>query len=125
MATMSTFDTSPTRRTGPSSTTAPSSAQIAVDRAIADLRRGGMVILRDTDHHAAIVIQAAEMATHDGLRMLMRLTGSQPTIALTRNRAAAIKPSAASTTVQSLLLPMGTDADVVHQIADPTFVGDE
>jgi GTP cyclohydrolase II len=125
MATMSTFDTSPTRRTGPSATTAPSSAQIAVDRAIADLRRGGMVILRDTDHHAAIVIQAAEMATHDGLRMLMRLTGSQPTIALTRNRAAAIKPSAASTTVQSLLLPMGTDADFVHQIADPTFVGDE
>lgn len=121
MANMSKLDTNAPRRAVPAVSTAPSPAQIAVDRAIADLRRGGMVILRDTDQHSAVVVQAAEMATHDGLRMLMRLTGSHPTIALTRNRAATLKVSRATTTVQSLVLPMGTDADLVRQIADPTF----
>ncbi len=104
--------------------TAPSTAQISVDRAISDLRRGGMVIVRDTHKHSAIMIQAAEMATHDSLRMLMRLTGSQPTVALTRNRAAALKPSPAASMVQSIILPMGTDADLVRRIADPTAISD-
>ena len=126
MANMSKLDPFSPRRAAPTVSTAPSPAQIAVDRAISDLRRGGMVILRDTDQHSAVVIQAAEMATHDSLRMLMRLTGSQPTVALTRNRAVALKAPSATTTVQSLVLPMGTDADLVRQIADPTFdaVGD-
>ncbi|MGY8997947.1 MAG: GTP cyclohydrolase II [Alphaproteobacteria bacterium] len=84
-----------------------------------------MVILRDTDNHAAVVVQAAEMATHDSLRMLMRLTGSQPTVALTRNRVATLRASAAPTSVQSIVLPMGTDAELVHQIADPTFGSEE
>ncbi len=83
-----------------------------------------MVIIRDTHRHSAIAIQAAEMATHDSLRMLMRLTGSQPTVALTRNRAAALKPSPAASTVQSLVLPMGTDAEMVRRIADPTLAPD-
>jgi GTP cyclohydrolase II len=100
---------------------APSPAQISIDRAISDLRRGAMVIVRDTNQHSAIAIQAAEMATHDSLRMLMRLTGSQPTVALTRNRVAAIKPSPAPASVQSLILPMNTDAELVRRIADPTF----
>jgi GTP cyclohydrolase II len=121
MTIMSKLDPSTPRRTSPTTSTAPASAQIAVDRAIADLRRGGMVILRDTDQHSAVIVQAAEMATHDSLRMLMGLTGSHPTVALTRNRAMALKAAPAATTVQSLVLPMGTDADLVRQIADPTF----
>jgi GTP cyclohydrolase II len=121
MTGMSSLDQKSPPRTGPAVSTAPSTAQIAVDRAIADLRRGGMVILRDTNQHSAVIIQAAEMATHDSLRMLMRLTGSHPTIGITRNRAAALKASPAATTVQSLVLPMGTDADLVRRIADPTF----
>jgi GTP cyclohydrolase II len=119
------LDVSLVAPTNPLVTTMPSAAQIAVDRAIADLRRGGMVILRDTDNHAAVVVQAAEMATHDSLRMLMRLTGSQPTVALTRNRVATLRASAAPTSVQSIVLPMGTDAELVHQIADPTFGSEE
>ncbi len=106
---------------GASVTATPSSAQISIDRAIADLRRGAMVIVRDTNQHSAIAIQAAEMATRDSLRMLMRLTGSQPTVALTRNRVAAIKPSPAPSSVQSLILPMNTDAALVRRIADPTI----
>ena len=121
MTVMSELDPSTTRRNASAVSTAPSQAQIAVDRAIADLRRGGMVILRDTDQHSAVIVQAAEMATHDGLRMLMRLTGSQPTVALTRNRVAALKPMPAAATIQSLVLPMGTNARLVHQIADPTL----
>jgi GTP cyclohydrolase II len=118
------LDVSAVAPANPLVTTLPSAAQIAVDRAIGDLRRGGMVILRDTDNHAAVVVQAAEMATHDSMRMLMRLTGSQPTVALTRNRVASLRVSAAPTTVQSIVLPMGTDAGLVHQIADPTFSGE-
>jgi GTP cyclohydrolase II len=121
MTHMSKLDPFSPRPAAATVSTAPSPAQIAVDRSIADLRRGGMVILRDTDQHAAVVVQAAEMATHESLRMLMRLTGSHPTVALTRNRAAALKAPSAATTVQSLVLPMGTDADLVRQIADPTF----
>lgn len=114
----------PLTRSGAPLVAAPSPAQLSVDRAIADLRRGGMVIVRDTNQHSAIAIQAAEMATHDSLRMLMRLTGSQPTIALTKNRVAAIKPKPAPASVQSLILPMNTDAELVRRIADPTIALD-
>ncbi len=103
------------------SASAPSATQIAVDRAISDLRRGGLVILRDPEHRTAVIVQAAEMVTSDGLRMLLHMTGSQPTVAITRNRAAAIRLATTETSVESVVLPVGIDAAVVHQIADPTF----
>ncbi|MBM85340.1 MAG: GTP cyclohydrolase II [Rhodospirillaceae bacterium] len=99
-------------------TTSP--AQTAVDRAIADLRRGGMVILRHTTHRTAMMIQAAEMTTVESLRMLGRLTGSQPSLGLTLNRIAALKPQHADAPVQSVALPMTVDVDLVRRIVDPT-----
>ena len=68
-----------------------SPAQISVERAIGDLRRGALVILRDAPNQTATVVQAAEMATSMGLEIIAQITGSQPTLAITRNRAAAIK----------------------------------
>ena len=103
----------------------PSGAQIAVDRAISDLRRGGMVILRDPEHRSSVIVQAAEMVTSEGLRMLVQLTGSQPTVAITRNRAVAIRMATTETSVVSVVLPVGVDAAVVHRIADPTWRGDD
>ena len=102
---------------------APSPALVAVERAMADLRRGGMVVLRDAERRAAIVAQAAEMTTADGLRTLQKLTGSQPTVAVTRNRVAALRPSAAAASVQSLIPPTGSDAAWLRRIVDPTFPG--
>ncbi len=102
---------------------APSPALIAVERAISDLRRGGMVVLRDAERRAAIVAQAAEMTTAEGLRTLQKLTGSQPTVAVTRNRVAALRPSAAAASVQSLIPPTGSDVAWLRRFVDPTFRG--
>ena len=100
----------------------PSPAQVAVERAISELRRGGMIVMRDTEHHAAIVVQASEMVTAGSMRMLQRLTGSEPTVAVTRHRVAAIRPNAGTASVQSLIIPPGADAELVHRIVDPTFL---
>ena len=67
-----------------------SPAQISIERAIGDLRRGALVILRDTSTQTAAVIQAAEMATSMGLKIITQITGSQPTVAITNHRALAI-----------------------------------
>lgn len=101
-------------------TPAPSPAQTAVDRAIADLRRGGVMILRHSTDRTAMMIQAAEMTTADSLRMVGRLTGSQPSLGLTLNRIAALKPQHADAPVQSMALPMTVDVDLVRRIVDPT-----
>lgn len=105
---------------GATSTPTPSPAQTAVDRAIADLRRGGMIILRHSTNRTAMMVQAAEMTTAESLRMLGRLTGSQPSLGLTLNRIAALKPQHADAPVQSMALPIMVDVDLVRRIVDPT-----
>ncbi len=66
-----------------------SAALRAVDRAVADLRRGDILILRDADGGLAL-IQAAEGASDDGLRELAQLSGRTPILLLTEQRAKAL-----------------------------------
>ena len=101
-----------------------SPAQISVERAIGDLRRGALVILRDAPNQTAAVVQAAEMATSMGLKMIAQITGSQPTLAITRNRAAAIKILNQSSNVLSLSLPQSGRSTFIHRLSDPTFIKD-
>ena len=101
-----------------------SPAQISVERAIGDLRRGALVILRDAPNQTAAVVQAAEMATSMGLKMIAQITGSQPTLAITRNRAAAIKILNQSSNVLSLSLPQSDRSTFIHRLSDPTFIKD-
>ena len=101
-----------------------SPAQISVERAIGDLRRGALVILRDAPNQTATVVQAAEMATSMGLKMIAQITGSQPTLAITRNRAAAIKILNQSFNVLSLSLPQSDRSTFIHRLSDPTFIKD-
>ena len=101
-----------------------SPAQISVERAIGDLRRGALVILRDAPNQTATVVQAAEMATSMGLKMIAQITGSQPTLAITRNRAAAIKILTQSSKVLSLSLPQSDRSTFIHRLSDPTFIKD-
>ena len=101
-----------------------SPAQISVERAIGDLRRGALVILRDAPNQTATVVQAAEMATSMGLKMIAQITGSQPTLAITRNRAAAIKILNQSSNVLSLSLPQSDRSTFIHRLSDPTFIKD-
>ncbi|MEQ9333181.1 GTP cyclohydrolase II, partial [Thalassobaculum sp.] len=94
--------------------------QLAVDRGVAELRRGGIVAVRaggDRDRLALAV--SAELITDETVARLRMLAGSDPVLAITRNRAAVLG-SGGSAPVVSLTLPAGTPAARVAALADPT-----
>src|SRR3954463_2101375 len=64
-------------------------AQAAVERAMAELRRGGIVVLRDEQGHAGLVI-AAESCGPQALQTLQGLAQEAPVLVTTRRRAVAI-----------------------------------
>ena len=78
-----------------------------VHRAIADLRRGSMIVLRgtDADRGGARLIMAAEQVTGERLEAMAGTTGSTPSLYLTPQRARAIglKPRSASPACSLLL----------------------
>jgi|SRR5579883_1856579 GTP cyclohydrolase II len=65
------------------------SAQAAVERAMAELRRGGIVVLRDEDGEGGLVI-AAESCSARALQRLQGLAQDAPVLVTTRRRAEAI-----------------------------------
>jgi GTP cyclohydrolase II len=65
------------------------SAQAAVERAMAELRRGGVVVLRDGDGNGGLVI-AAESCSARALQRLQGLAQDAPVLVTTRRRAEAI-----------------------------------
>ena len=101
--------------------TEASPAQTSVDRAIGDLRRGALIILRDTFNQTAAVVQAAEMSTSMGLKIITQITGSQPTLAITNRRAAAINIANHPAKVLSISIPPNSDAALIHHLSNPTF----
>jgi len=101
----------------PPSRTAPHDSLVAVDRAVAELRRGGYIIL--TEGRVAIMVQAAEAVTPQSLDRVSALTGTEPRLALTPQRAAAIGLSVTGTEPVLLPLPEGFTAQEVREIAEP------
>lgn len=91
-----------------------------VERAIAELRRGGQVLVRNRARESAGILMAAEMVTPASLPGLTRAAGSRPTLVLTARRAAALKPGQPVGNVESLALPAEADPDFVRRLADPT-----
>jgi GTP cyclohydrolase II len=91
-----------------------------VERAIAELRRGGQVLVRNRMRESAGILMAAEMVTPASLPGLTRAAGSRPTLVLTARRAAALKPGQHVGSVESLALPAEADPDFVRRLADPT-----
>ena len=94
--------------------------QLAVDRAIAELRRGGLVAIRagrDLDRLA--VAAASEMATRELMGQMSAIAGSEPRIVLTRNRAAVLGSGTEAPAV-SVALTNALDVDAVLDLADPT-----
>ena len=69
--------------------TPTASAQAAVERAMAELRRGGIVVLRDSDGSGGLVI-AAESCGPRALQRLQGLAQDAPVLVTTRRRAVAI-----------------------------------
>jgi GTP cyclohydrolase II len=95
---------------------------VAVDRATAELRRGGTIVLYDQNGRAALV-QAAETAEEAGLARLRTATpgsAGPAFIVLTAERAAALGLSAEAGDVVSLDLPERLSAEALWHLADPT-----
>ena len=55
----------------------------SVERAISDLRRGALVMLFDPLRRTAAIIQAAELSTSEGLDLILKLAGSEPSVVIT------------------------------------------
>lgn len=64
----------------------PPNALVAVDRAVAELRRGGIVQIDAPDGTSALIL-AAEAASGESLARLARLSGAAPRVVLTGRRA--------------------------------------
>jgi GTP cyclohydrolase II len=94
----------------------------AMNRAIADLRCGDFVLLRDGQR--ATLIQAAETVDDDTLGRAVAITGCDPVMAITRRRAAAlglVREEAGSPVVE-LLVAQPVEAERLNELADPTRV---
>lgn len=97
-------------------------ALMAVDRAIAELRRGSPVIVGDGA--AVAVALAAETAEREQLGRLLVLCGGSASLALTAQRAAALglltaAEAAGSSAIATLAVNAASEADSLRQLADP------
>lgn len=106
--------------------TPPAAPLIAVDRAVADIRRGGVVLVTAAGH-APLLVQAAEAMSDEHIARLRRLAGVKPgstgecpaKLFITGRRAAVLGLGDASDTAVELQLPSALDANVVTLCADP------
>lgn len=91
----------------------------AVDRAIGDLRRGGIIVLRDEAGGASLVL-STEYANRKRLDALSGLEGGSVVLVVTAQRASALGHAAGSAPVIALPLPAPIDPALVHDLSDPT-----
>jgi GTP cyclohydrolase II len=94
-------------------------ALIAVDRATAELRRGGPIVLHDQTARVWLVV-AAETVEDEGIARLRAMGEADPQLVLTAERAAALGLGQEAADVVSLLLPARLPAAVLWHLADPT-----
>jgi GTP cyclohydrolase II len=92
---------------------------VAVDRATAELRRGGTIVIYEQSGRAALV-QAAETVEEAGLARLRTAASGSAFIVLTAERAAALGLGGESTDVVALDLPERLSAEALWHLADPT-----
>jgi GTP cyclohydrolase II len=104
----------------PETAAAPPPAVVAVDRAIAEFRRGDVVFLSGATGEAALV-QAAEGASAGGFAR-MRAEGAELLLAVTGRRAAALGQKSDGE-VAVLALPAEVRAGEVRALADPSATG--
>jgi len=91
---------------------------LAVDRAVADLRRGTPVALAAEDGLA--VVLAGEAVTDAALARLADIAGTAPVLAVTGRRATAL--GLARTEAEAVTIAAATwDADQIRRLADPAL----
>ncbi|MBX6366499.1 MAG: GTP cyclohydrolase II [Rhodospirillales bacterium] len=106
-----------------SAVTAPPAALIDIDRAITDLRRGGVVALRDEKR--AFLAEAAEAITAESLARLASAARERPSLILTRRRAAALRlagPPRGPAGAMRVALPPDVTAAELRDLADPQAI---
>ena len=97
-----------------------------IDRAVAELRRGGLVVLRDAE--TALLTQAAEVANAASLARLRALSGAPLSLVLTARRAAALGlVEAPSMPGGAVVLQVAADAApaALRDLADPAAAAAE
>ena len=92
---------------------------LAVDRAVAELRRGLPVLVRPAKGGSLLVV-AAELASPMVLDALREWSGTQPQALLTHNRAATLKIRLYTDDVVAVPLPRDEAARAAQVLADPT-----
>jgi GTP cyclohydrolase II len=94
---------------------------IEIDRAIADLRRGGFVLLKSGEN--ALLVLAAEAVAPESLAAVATLAGGQPAqLAITRRRAAVLGLAPMPETAGGIVLLRVTEesnAAALRALADP------
>ncbi|MGB0748045.1 MAG: GTP cyclohydrolase II [Magnetospiraceae bacterium] len=100
-------------------------ALVAVDRAVADLRRGGILVIRGSAKETALAL-AAEAATPAALDKLRKLSGGEPVLAVTGHRAHSLGLKEVEETAPAVLLRTEEDltAWVAGDVADPLAQGE-
>lgn len=96
---------------------------IAVDRAIAELRRGGVVAVLGKDGAVAHAL-AAEAATPANLENLANRFGKSLALAVTGRRARVLGLAVEESATVCLAVTGGLTADLVAHIADPCLQGE-
>lgn len=96
----------------------PPNALVAVDRALSELRRGGLVRIVAGDGTAALVM-AAEGATNEALARLSKIAGSAPAAILTARRAAVLGLAESTQAVRLSPQDRALDSSDVLSLADP------
>ncbi len=97
---------------------APATDLVAVDRAVADLRRGAFVLVIAPE--GSRLVQAAEAATPETLRRLSALAGTAPGVALTGRRAAVLNLVDPLPAVAVLSAAAPFDAETLRVLVDPS-----
>lgn len=90
---------------------------VAVDRAIAELRRGGMVLVEYADGSA--LMMAAEAISDESLPVLTTAAGSEAVLALTGRRAGVLGLGDTEAGVFRVVSKQGFDAETIAWLADP------
>lgn len=91
---------------------------VAVDRAAAELRRGGLVAIVAADGGGALV-QAAEGVTAESIERLTAMAAALPVLAVTRRRAAVLDLKAPGAEVVTLSIEGGLGLELVRRLANP------
>ena len=92
----------------------------AVDRAIAEIRQGGAVLIKD-GHTPLLAVLSAEMATGTRLDHMAGLSMQPLQLVISTSRALALGltlPPRVGNTVQ-VTLPVPLDADLIRSLVDP------